>query len=338
MKAVVVKKPNEILLEELPIPIPSPGFARIKVQAAAICATDLEVVSGNIPANYPITPGHEWSGIVDAVGSSADEAWIGKSVIGSSDVVCLKCDACRSGEWRYCEEFEEIGFKRNGAYAEYMLAPVYGLCEKPDSIPFEIAALCEPLGVALGTLKKAKAKPGQTLLIIGAGSIGLCMLAIAKSMGLRKIVVCATSNDRLKIAKQMGAYATVATREQDLENAMKELHPEGTDLVVDATGVEECIQKSLRILKRGGTLALAGYGGGKMMNIRIDDIHIKNLKVIGAGNNWNMHKRALSLIEDGSVDVSCFISERIRLEEFEKGLALAKQRPCGFVKAVFVNE
>ena len=136
----------------------------------------------------------------------------------------------------------------------------------------------------------------------------------------------------------MGAYATVATREQDLENAMKELHPEGTDLVVDATGVEECIQKSLRILKRGGTLALAGYGGGKMMNIRIDDIHIKNLKVIGAGNNWNMHKRALSLIEDGSVDVSCFISERIRLEEFEKGLALVKQRPSGFVKAVFVNE
>ena len=338
MKAVVVKKPQEVVLEERPIPVPGPGFARIKVKAAAICATDLEIISGNIPANYPITPGHEWSGIVDAVGSKEDEGWIGKSVIGSSDVVCLKCEACRSGQWRYCEEFEEIGFKRDGAYAEYMLAPVYGLCEKPDSIPFETAALCEPLGVALGTLKKAKAKPGQTLLIIGAGSIGLCMLAIAKTMGLRKIVVCATSHDRLEVAKKMGAFATVATKEKDLETEMKLLHPEGTDLVVDATGVEECIQKSLRILKRGGTLALAGYGGGKMMNIRIDDIHVKNLKVIGAGNNWNMHKKALTLMEDGSVDVSAFISEKIKLEEFEKGLELARKRPVGFVKAVFIHE
>ncbi len=338
MKAVVIKKPNDICLAEVEIPTPPPGFARIKVKAAAICATDLEVVSGNIAANYPLTPGHEWSGVVDAVGSKEDEIWVGKNVIGSSDVVCLKCPACRSGNWRYCEEFEEIGFKRNGAYAEYMLAPVYGLCEKPENVPFENAALCEPLGVAMGTLKKARAKAGQTLLIIGAGSIGLCMLAVAKTMGLKKVVVCGRSNNGLEHAKILGAYATIATKEQDLEEEIKKLHPDGTDLIVDATGAEECIQKSLRILKKGGTLALAGYGGGKMMNIRIDDIHIKNLKVIGAGNNWNMHQKALELMSDGSVDLSCFITERISLEDYEKGLSMAKNRPYGFVKAVFVNE
>jgi len=338
MKAVVINKPHDICLTEVPLPEPMPGFARIKVKAAAICATDLEVVEGNIAANYPLTPGHEWSGIVDAVGSSEDEHWVGKSVIGSSDVVCLKCPACRSGNWRYCESFEEIGFKRNGAYAEYMLAPVYGLIEKPDSVPFENAALCEPLGVALGTLKKAHAKAGQTLLVIGAGSIGLCMLAAAKAMGMRKIVVCALSNDSLKIAEKMGAYGTVATKEQNLEEEMKKFHSEGTDIVIDATGAEECIQKSLRILKRGGTLALAGYGKGKIMNIRIDDIHIKNLKVIGAGNNWDMHKKALTLMEEGDVDLSCFITEKIKLEDFETGLLHAKTRPQGFVKAVFVNE
>ncbi len=338
MKAIVINKPNDITLKDVATPEPLPGFARIKVKAAAICATDLEVLSGGIAANYPLTPGHEWSGVVDAVGSSEDAHWVGKSVIGSSDVVCLKCDACRSGNWRYCESFEEIGFKRNGAYAEYMLAPVYGLIEKPDIIPFEQASLCEPLGVALGTLKKARAKQGQTLLIIGAGSIGLCMLLVAKAMGMRKIVVCATTNDRLEIAHKMGAYATIATKENDLEAEIKKIHPDGTDLVVDATGVEQCIQQSLRILKRGGTLALAGYGKGKMMNIRIDDIHIKNLKVVGAGNNWDMHKKALSLIEDGLVDVTPMISEIIALEDYQRGLELAKTRPLGFVKAVFVNE
>ena len=252
--------------------------------------------------------------------------------------MCLKCDACRRGEWRYCQEFEEIGFKRDGAYAEYVIVPVYGLCEKPNNVSFEQAALCEPLGVALGTMKKARAKFGQTLLIMGAGSIGLCMLAVGKAMGMRKIVVCATTSKRLEIAKKMGAYGVIATREQDLMCEMKRFHPEGTDVIVDATGIEECIQSCLKLAKKGGTVALAGYGRGKEMMIRMDDIHVNNLKVVGAGNNWNMHKTAISLMADGMIDLSDFISETIALDEFEKGLEDVRNRPAGFVKAVFVNE
>ena len=296
------------------------------------------MIDGNIPANYPLIPGHEWSGIVESVGDEADSSWIGKSVVGSNDIICGKCDACLNGNWRYCNSFEEIGFKRNGAYAEYVIAPVYGLCEKPDNISFEHAALCEPLGVALGTFKKAKAKSGDTLLIIGAGPIGLAMLAVGKAMGMRKIVVCATTPSRLITAKEMGAYATVDTAETDLEEAISKLHPEGTDVVIDATGVEECIQKSFRIAKRGGTVMLAGYGRGKNMSIRIDDIHVKNLRVIGAGNNWNMFKKGMRLMEEGLVDLSCFITHKLKLEEFEKGIELARKRPEGFIKAVFINE
>lgn len=338
MKAVEISAPGSICLVEAPIPNPPAGFARVKVKAAAICATDLEVIDGRIAANYPLIPGHEWSGIVDAVGSDTDAHWIGKEVVGSNDVVCLSCDACKNGEWRYCESFEEIGFKRNGAYAEYVIVPAYGLCEKAPNIPFTVAALCEPLGVALGTMKKARARAGQTLMIMGAGSIGLCMLAVGKAMGLRKIVVCATSKSRLTVAEQMGAFKTIATKEQDLKALMKEYHPEGTDLIIDATGIEECLQNCLELAKRGGTVALAGYGRGKVMNIRMDDIHIKNLKVIGAGNNWNMHKKAMQLMADGLVDLSAFVTETIALEEFEKGIEHARKRPEGFVKAVFVND
>ena len=128
MKAVQITKPGEVTLIDAPIPTPQKGFARIKVLTAAVCATDLEVIDGNIPANYPLIPGHEWCGTVDAVGDEKDAHWIGKDVIGSNDVVCLECEACRSGNWRYCKDFEEIGFRRNGAYAEYLLVPVYGLC------------------------------------------------------------------------------------------------------------------------------------------------------------------------------------------------------------------
>ena len=338
MKAIVVKKPGEICLQEVAKPVPPAGFARIRVKAAAICATDLEVIDGNIPANYPLIPGHEWSGIVDAVGDPADEGWLGRAVIGSSDVVCLKCEACRSGNWRYCKEFEEIGFRRNGAYGEYFLAPVYGLCEKPAHVPFENAALCEPLGVALGTLKKADAAFGQTLVIYGAGSIGLCILAAAKAMGLGTTVVIATTDARLEIARQMGADHTVASREQDALAAVKEIFPDGADLVIDATGMEECIQNALRMTRKGGTVALAGYGRGKTMHIRMDDIHINNLRVVGAGNNWNQHATAMSLMAQGKVDLTPFISARITPEEFEQGIEMARCRPAGFVKAVFVHE
>lgn len=338
MKAIVIKEPGHVTLEEKKIPEPQAGFVRVKVKAAAICATDLEVLDGNIPANYPLTPGHEWSGIVDAVGSEEDKSWIGKRVVGSNDVVCLKCDACRRGEWRYCSDFEEIGFKRDGAYAEYVIVPSYGLCELPDHVSFVHGALCEPLGVALGTLEKADAKFGDTLLILGAGSIGLCILAAAKAMGMRDIAVAAASEKRLGIARQMGASHTIATEDHNLIEEMKRIHPDGTDVVIDATGIESCIQQSLKLARKGGTVALAGYGRGKIMSIRIDDIHINNLRVVGAGNNWNQHKKAVTLMAEGMVNIEDFATNQIRLEEFEKGLELARKRPEGFVKAVFVYE
>ena len=335
MKAVVINKPGEMFIADKPIPEPQAGFARIKVAAAAVCATDLEVIDGNIPANYPLTPGHEWSGVVDSVGSEEDAHWIGKRVIGSNDVVCLKCDACRSGNWRYCKEFEEIGFKRDGAYAEYVLVPTYGLCELPDNVPFENAALCEPLGVALGTMEKANAKFGQTLMIMGAGSIGLCMLAVGRAMGMRKIVVVASSEKRLQIAKEMGAYEVIATSKQELMREMQRIHPGGTDVIIDATGIESCIQDCLKLAKKGGMVALAGYGRGKTMQIRVDDIHVNNLHVVGAGNNWNMHKMAVELMADGLVDLSPFVTEKLPLEDFERAIEMARTRPQGFVKAVF---
>ncbi len=335
MKAVVIRRPGELELTEMPVPEPPEGFARIRVKAAAICATDLEVIDGRIEANYPIVPGHEWSGIVDAVGSEEDRGWLGKRVIGSNDVVCLKCDACRSGNWRYCDHFEEIGFRRNGSYAEYVIVPAYDLYEISDHLPFENAALCEPLGVALGTFAKTGAGLGDTCVIIGAGSIGLSMLAVAKAMGLRRIIVAASSGKRLKIAEETGAYATIATGEEDLIGTVRKLHPDGTDVVIEATGIEECVAQSMKLCKKGGAVALAGYGRGRMMTFRVDDIHQKNLRVYGSGYNWNKHKLAARLMEEGMIDLSAFITQRLKLEEYEKGIEAARTRPEGFVKAVF---
>lgn len=338
MKCVVIESPGNVRLEQRNLPALKKDFARIRVKAAAICATDLEVLDGNIPANYPLIPGHEWSGVVSEVENPAHAHWIGKRVTGSNDVVCGVCENCRSGNWRYCKDFEEIGFKQPGAYAEFIDVPVYGLVELPDSLPFTHAALAEPMGVALGVWEKAEPKFGKTCMIFGAGSIGLCCLVVAKAMGMRDIVVVATSRDRLEIAKQLGANHVIATREQDVFAEMQKIHPEGTDYIIEATGIEECITASLKLCKKGGTVMLAGYGRGKTMSIRIDDIHVNNLRLIGAGNNWNQHKKAIQLMCSQNIPMELFVSQTLSLDAFQKGFDLARKRPAGFVKAIFVND
>ncbi len=338
MRCVVIEKPNRVYLAERELPPLAPGFARIRVMAAAICATDLEVVDGNIAANYPLTPGHEWSGIVAEVAEECNAHWIGKRVTGSNDVSCGKCEACRSGNWRYCAEFEEIGFKRNGAYAEYIDVPAHGLVELPDDLPFTHAALAEPLGVALGTWEKVNPQYGKTCMVIGAGSIGLCCLAVARAMGMSKIIAVDQNAERLTVAKELGAYATVDASREDLFAAVKQYHPEGTDYIIEATGAEACISNSFKLCKKGGCVALAGYGRGRTMSICIDDIHINNLHVVGAGNNWNQHKKAIRMMAEGAVDMAPFVSETLDLSEFQKGLDDARNRPGRFIKALFTFE
>lgn len=335
MKCIVIEKPGSVSLTERELPALKKNFARIRVKAAAICATDLEVIDGRIAANYPLIPGHEWSGVVAEVENPDHRHWIGKRVTGSNDVFCGTCEACRSGNWRYCKSFEEIGFKQPGAYAEYIDVPAAGLVELPDSLPFAHAALAEPMGVALGVWEKAEPKFGKTCLIYGAGSIGLSCLCVAKALGMRQIIVAAHSADRLQIAKNLGADHVIATRDQDIFELVRKLHPDGTDYIIEATGMETCIANSLKLCRKGGTVVLAGYGRGKQMSIRMDDIHINNLKVIGAGNNWNQHKNAVTFMHEKQLNMDLLITDQLSLEEFETGISHARTRPAGFVKAVF---
>jgi len=356
MKAIIVSAPRAVSLREVEKPAPRAGWALIRVLTAAFCATDLEVISGEIKAKYPITPGHEWCGVVEAVncGDGADDAccesgeigassanrggesWIGKTVVASNDVCCLTCPACRSGLWRNCPDFGEIGFAYNGAYAEYMTAPLYALRELPPAVSHIQAAMLEPLGVALGTFDKVNAKMGETMLIFGAGSIGLNMLAAAKAAGLRRVTVVERSGGRLEIAKKMGATHTFAGNKCDLQAEIKKAYPNGPDIIIECTGAEDCLRLALSVAPKSGRIALAGYGRGKNMNVRIDDLHIKNLVVSGSGNNWNVVDRALGLVSDGIINTECLCTNVFcGLDEYEKVVKMAAERPPGFVKAIF---
>lgn len=340
MKALVVRRPHEYKLEDLPLPNPPQGWARVRVKAAALCSTDLEVLSGGIACKYPVVPGHEWCGTVESVNSDspADQAWVGAYVAASNDVCCLVCPACRSGLWRNCSSFGEIGFAHNGAFAEYLVVPLYALRRLPEDMSALQACLLEPMGVAVGTLHKVDARLGETLLIIGAGSIGLNMLAVGKAMGLRRITVVERSGGRLGIARAMGAQHTIASAQQNVEEELARVFPEGPDIIIETSGAESALQMALRVAPKSGRVALAGFGSHKNFSLHVDDIHVKNLRVVGAGNNWNVLDRCIDLAADGLVDTRMLATHLMRLEDFDDAVTLATRRGPGFVKAVFTQD
>lgn len=337
MKAVVVQAPHQYEVKDIAIPQPPEGWARIRLLTAAFCATDLEVLSGEIKARYPVTPGHEWCGVVESV-NGGDASWIGKRVVGSNDVCCLTCAACRSGLWRNCKQFGEIGFAYDGGFAEYMVVPQYVLRELPENVSDVQGALLEPLGVALGTMEKAQAGLGDSLLILGAGSIGLNMLAVGRAMGMLNITVVERSGGRLPIAQKMGADHVIASKDCDLRAELKKIYPDGPDVIVDCTGSEECVQLALEIAPKLGRVALAGYGRGRDMRLHFDDMHIKDLRVVGTGNNWNVVDKAIRLVAAGRIDTELLATNFAPIDDFAAVAEMAKKRASGFVKAVFKYE
>lgn len=340
MKCVVIESPNVAHLAEVTMKPLAKGFARIKVKACAICATDLAALGGLIPCAYPLTPGHEWAGIVEEVADPEYASWLQKRVTGSNDVTCGHCPACLRGEWRYCPDFKEVGFRLPGAYAEYVDVPERGLVELPKDVPFEIAALSEPLGVAFGSLKKAHAKAGESLTIYGPGPIGLSVLVAALSLGLvDPIVVGYHDEARLAIAKKLGAKHIIDSSKEDPVAAIRKIHPQGSDLVEECSGAKTAYQQAIDSARKGGTVTLTGYGKGEIIPIRIDDIHVNNLKVIGAGNNWNMHPAAVEFLKTHWQEMIPFVSEKISLEDYQKGWDDVRAKKDGFLKAVFmINE
>jgi L-iditol 2-dehydrogenase len=335
LKAIQFEKPGAARLVELADPVPPTGWARIRICAAAICMTDFEVLEGRIAADYPLIPGHEWAGVVDRVGSAADEGWLTRRVTGDNEITCLECRYCRRGEWRRCLQYRQIGFAAPGAYAECLLAPVRNLHPLAESVSFEQGALLEPLGVGLAVAAMSRVRVGSTVAVLGAGPIGLNCLAAAKASGARRILCLDRRAFRLEVARSWGA-AAVFEEPAALEAAARELHPWGTDVVIEATGHPDLLNAGAALARFGGTLALAGYFGGCRVAVAPDIVHERNLRVLGAGNNAGFTETAAAVVGDGLLGTEAMISHRFRLEDYDAALSPDTHRAAGYVKGVFV--
>jgi threonine dehydrogenase-like Zn-dependent dehydrogenase len=335
MKALVVRKPGRVELVEMDKPVPTPGWVRVRVGAVGICMTDFEVIQGTIEARYPLIPGHEWCGVVDAVGSQSDETWVGRKVTGDNEITCGECVYCRRSEWRRCPHYEQIGFDASGAYAEYLLVPTRNLHLLSETVSFDQGAILEPLGVGLAVARLAQARPGLTAAILGTGPIGLNCLTALKASGAIRVLCLDLRKFRLDMAQSWGA-AEVYCDFGDLAVAAKRLHPEGTEIVVDTTGNIEIIRAGIEMTCFGGAFILAGFCRHKPMEIHPDTIHLKNMRVLGAGCNSGFTGVAARCVAAGALATEPMITHHYRLEDYASALSRDTVAETGYIKGIFV--
>ena len=232
----------------------------IEIKASAICGSDLHIFKGKHPsAPLPVTIGHEMSGIVLKVGSEVSKVKQGDRVTVEPCIVCGKCDACRHGEYSFCESISFTYRNGDGAMANYIIIKEPYVYILPDELSFEEGCLIEPLSVAVHAVRRADIKLGEKVVVIGAGPIGLLVIALCWLSGSTDIIACDTSEKRLSAASEFGASSTVLVPNEDIVDFIdKHTNGKGVDKSFECVGNEVTFVQAMKVLKKNGLATVIG--------------------------------------------------------------------------------
>jgi L-iditol 2-dehydrogenase len=340
MKAIVYPKPNSFEVRELKRPVPAEGQALVRVMASTICATDLKILAGEFPGiKFPHIPGHEWSGEVFDVGKGVDELKPGDRVGAEPHVGCGRCRNCLRGLYNLCLNYgnvakghAHIGFTVPGGMEQYCVVSIKALHKLPPNLSFDEGAFTETVGVALYALERVGVSPGDDVLVIGPGAIGLAAVQLAKSMGAGKVVLAGTRKERLAKGRELGADDVVdVSRTDNPAAAVKGEFPQGPDVAIEVAGTEAAAGLAVNSVRRGGRVVLAGSTSpGKKLSVDISTITRGHLDIYGSVANpmW-VCESALKLMGEGRVRVRPLMSGSYHLDQFGDALEAFKARKGG---------
>ena len=323
MKAALIRRPYSLDIVDVDVPSVKPGEALVKVHACGVCGTDIHIYEGVMPwARLPLIPGHELSGVVVEVGEAVSSLEPGDKVAVDPNITCGVCRYCRRGRRNLCPNLEAIGVTTSGGFAEYVVAPVSQLYKVPKGLSLEEAAFAEPVSCCVHGFTRLSIQPGDDVLIIGAGPIGLIHLQLAKRCGAGKVVVAEVNEKRLKLASELGADLTVNPSEERLSERVRLfLSGKGVEAAIDAAGGSAPLDLALSCLDPGGRLLVFGVASEKdLWKIKPYDLYKRELTIIGSFINPYEMDGALNLLASGAVDVKPLISHVIGLDSLEKAL------------------
>ena len=311
MRAVVVDKPGQFELREIPDPTPRPYQVIVRVDCCGLCGTDLHILAGEFPPTpYPIIPGHEFAGEVVAVGSEVDPGLtVGTMVAVDPSLFCGCCRYCRSGRGNLCEDWGAIGDTVDGAFAEFVAVPAVNAYRLPEDLEGQIGAMVEPLSCAVHGLHRLGPVLGERVVVIGAGTMGLLLLQLLVRSGADAVAVVDPSASRLAVASDLGASST-ATSVEELEGAR-------FGVAIEATGVPSALQAGVELLDRGARLLVFGVAPADAA-VQVSPFRLYNdeLTVIGSMAVLHSFGSAVELLANGAVNVGPLIAEPVPLERF----------------------
>lgn len=324
MKAAKIIQPGQMEVVEIPCPEPGPDEVLIQVMASGICGTDVHIFRGEYLGGYPIIPGHEFAGVVTAVGNRVTRFKPGDRVAVEPNIACDNCEACLNNRQNFCLNWSAVGVTRPGAMEQYTTAPEKAVFDI-GSLSFEQAAFMEPLSCVLHGLERLDAELGDKVAILGAGPIGLLLLQGIRAQGASQVTAVDKNKARVDLAGALGATYTLT----DLDALKTDFY----DVVIDATGAIPVMARTIDFVRPGGKVLLFGVPP-KDKEIRFDPFKIfnKGLTLLSSYTSVRNSYQALSLLQAGRIQVEELVSHRLPLEGFQHGIEMIEQGAEGVKK------
>ena len=355
MKAWVLGDPGELKLAEKPVPMPKRAEVLIRIDAVAICATDLEIIDHGAPAlieggppfHKNFTPGHEYMGTVAALGPGVDEYRIGQRVTVEIHAGCGQCKRCREGMYTSCLNYglnygdvdkghRANGFTTDGGFCEYQVNNINTLIAIADTMSDEEATLVVTAGTAMyGLTELGGLIAGESVAVTGPGPIGLLGVAVAKALGATPVILTGTRDNRLKIGRELGADHVVNIRNEDAVEAVRRLNGgRGVDYVLECSGAPNAVNDAIHMVNRGGKVCLAAFPHGETP---VDVAHIvrNNIYLYGIrGEGKSATHRAEAFMAQKRFDAAKIHTHTFALDELPTAIRYAKERIDDAIKVV----
>ena len=351
MKAWVLGDPDQLALREKPTPIPARAEVLVRIDAVAICATDLEIIHsgspasilGGLPFNKDFTPGHEYMGTVAALGPDVDEFRIGERVSVEIHAGCGQCKRCRQGMYTSCLNYGKPekghranGFTTDGGFAEYAVNHINTLVRVPDTMSDAEATLVVTAGTSMyGLTELGGLVAGESVVVIGPGPIGLLAVAVAKALGARPVILTGTRNGRLAIGKELGADRVININDENAVEVVKQLTGGiGADYVVECAGTEATLNQAIQMTNRGGKICLAAFPH-EPATLDIAHLVRNNIYAYGIrGEGRSATHRAMALMAEKRFDATRIHTHTFPLADLPTALRYARDRVDDAIKVV----
>jgi len=351
MKACVLHGVGDLRYEELPTPAPRPGEVLVEVKACGVCGSDIPRVFSKGAYRFPTIPGHEFSGVVATAGPDGTGAGlVGRAVTVFPLIPCRNCPACEVGAFAQCADYDYLGSRSNGAFAEYVRVPEWNLVPLPDGVTFEESAMTEPCAVALHAVRKAAVEPGDTVFVVGAGPIGLMVAMWARIDGAGQILLADIDHAKLEFAQRLGFDRTFnPARSGSVAAAgaawVQDTAALGADVAIDAAGSPAAVESCLASARNFGRVILLGNPPGDM-TLSQDaywSILRKELEIRGTwnssrtqlrGNEW---QTTLDFIAARRLPLKDLITHRVSLEKLPDALQMMRDKKHFFNKVIFIK-